>query len=280
MFGKVIAISCGTYHVLAEGAIYKVPARGLFRHKNIKPIVGDNVILDETTFVIDAIDQRKNVLKRPVISNIDQIFIIVSLRKPLFSYELAFKYLTYINSNNINAKIILTKTDLVEDKKEIQEIVNNFHLLGVETHLVSSVTLEGIEELKEICKGKITCLMGQSGSGKSSLINAIDPNYKRDIGEYSFALGRGKHETKEVILLPYNDGFIADTPGFSSLDLNLSKEDLAKFFPKFNTLYTKCYYSNCLHLTENKCAVKEAIENKEIPEVAYSCYKKLIELSK
>ena len=105
----------------------------------------------------------------------------------------------------------------------------------------------------------------------------IDANYEREIGEYSFALGRGKHRTKEVILLPYQGGYIADTPGFSSLDLDLFKEDLAAFFPAFNHLYNKCYFTNCLHISENKCAVKDAINEGKISKKAYECYQKLLD---
>ena len=119
--------------------------------------------------------------------------------------------------------------------------------------------------------------MGQTGVGKSSLINAIDSNYEREVGEYSLALGRGKHKTKEVILLPYQGGYIADTPGFSSLELDLYKDDLAAFFPGFYSLYNKCYFANCLHLSENRCAIKERVNTGEISSLAYDCYKKLSE---
>ena len=131
--------------------------------------------------------------------------------------------------------------------------------------------------MKAIFKDEVSCIMGQTGVGKSSLINAIDPAYEREIGEYSLALGRGKHQTKEVILLSYLGGYIADTPGFSSLDLDLYKEDLAAFYPGFNSLYNKCYFANCLHLSENRCVVKEKVLSGEISNLVYECYKKLSE---
>ena len=152
-------------------------------------------------------------------------------------------------------------------------------MIDIEVYVVSNKTQEGLEEVKKIFKDHITCLIGQSGVGKSSLINSIDKDFERRVGDYSYALGRGKHQTKEVILLPYEGGCIADTPGFSSLELELYKEDLAKFYPGFDKKYTECYFSNCLHLTENRCAVKELIEQGKYPEIAYDCYKKLSEQS-
>ena len=152
-----------------------------------------------------------------------------------------------------------------------------FNSVNIETYFISNKTREGIEEVKALFKDEVSCIMGQTGVGKSSLINAIDPNYEREIGEYSMALGRGKHQTKEVILLPYQGGYIADTPGFSSLELDLYKEDLAAFYPGFNTVYNKCYFANCLHLSENRCVVKEKVNAGEISSLAYDCYKKLSE---
>lgn len=277
MTGRIVALSCGIYSVEANGVIYKVPARGVFRNKNVKPVVGDSVELDEINFIISNVNPRVSNLKRPPIANIDQMLIVESLSQPDFSYLLAFKYLTYANMNNIKAKIVLTKSDRLEDKKIINEIVETFTKIGIEVYAVSNKTQEGLEEVRKLFNNHITCLIGQTGVGKSSLINAVDPQFERAIGEYSYALGRGKHQTKEVILLPYQGGYIADTPGFSSLDLELFKEDLAKYFPSFEDRSLNCYFSNCLHISENKCTVKEAIKNGEIPQIAYDCYLKLSE---
>ena len=164
-----------------------------------------------------------------------------------------------------------------DTEKLINEIKETFASINVETYFISNKTKEGLEEVKALFKDEVSCIMGQTGVGKSSLINAIDSNYERAIGEYSIALGRGKHQTKEVILLPYQGGYIADTPGFSSLELNLYKEDLAAFYPGFTNLYNKCYFADCLHLSENRCLVKEKVHNGEISNLAYECYKKLSE---
>lgn len=275
MEGIVVGLRCGVYSVLSEGVIFRLPARGLFRNKGVKPVVGDKVLINDDYSMIIDVFERTSFLKRPTIANLDQILLVFSLKEPEFSYHLAFKYLTYANMNNIKAKIILTKLDKTKDLEEIKNIKNVFNKLGYEVFVVSNKTKEGLEEVRHIFKNKISCLVGQSGVGKSSLLNAIDPEYDRSIGEYSKALGRGKHETKETILLPYEGGFIADTPGFSSLDLELFKEDLAQFFPSFDKYYLDCYFSNCLHISEPKCLVKQALENGDIPQIAYDAYLKL-----
>lgn len=277
MKGLIVALSCGVYSVSSEDVIYNVTARGVFRNQGVKPAVGDEVEFNPDTMVIEVIYPRKTALKRPPIANISQIILVFSLKEPDFSYLLTFKYLTYANMHNIKAKLVLTKTDKNTDLALVNEIKEVFSSVGIDTYFVSNKTKAGLEEVKALFANEISCVMGQTGVGKSSLINAIDANYEREIGEYSFALGRGKHRTKEVILLPYNGGYIADTPGFSSLDLNLYKEDLAIFFPSFNNLYNKCYYTDCLHVSENKCAVKEKIAEGQISKKAYDCYLKLLD---
>ena len=279
MKGRIVALSCGIYSVESDGIIYNAPARGVFRSRGIKPTVGDVVEISEETYVINKVYDRLNFLKRPPIANVDQMLIIESLKEPEFSYLLAFKYLTYANMNGIKAKIILTKSDKEIDKAYIEEIKNVFKMIGIDVYVVSNKTKEGLDEVRKVFKEHVTCLIGQSGVGKSSLINSIDKDFERRVGDYSYALGRGKHQTKEVILLPYEGGYIADTPGFSSLELELYKEDLAKFYPGFEEKYTDCYFSNCLHLTENRCAVKALIEEGKYPQIAYDCYKKLSEQS-
>ena len=275
MEGRIVGLNCGYYSVLADGIIFKVKARGAFRNKNTKPVVGDRVELDDTYFIINTIYPRDTYLKRPVIANLSQMLIVSSLVEPEFSYYLTFKYLTYANLHGIKANIVLTKSDKFEDTNKIAEIKEVFNKLGINVYVVSNKTKEGLEEIKKLFNNQITCLLGQTGVGKSSLLNSIDPDFKRNVGDYSEALGRGKHETKEVILLQYEGGFIADTPGFSSLDLELYKEEIAQYFPGFSTRFTECYFSNCLHISEKKCKIKEAIELGEIPSIAYENYLKL-----
>ena len=277
MKGLIVAITCGLYAVRADDIIYNTKPRGVFRNQGVKPVVGDIVEFNPDEMVIETIYPRSSALKRPLIANISQIILVFSLKEPEFSYLLAFKYLTYANMHNIKAKLVITKIDKEHDEKLISEIKETFASINVETYFISNKTKEGLEEVKALFKGEVSCIMGQTGVGKSSLINAIDSNFERAVGEYSMALGRGKHQTKEVILLPYQGGYIADTPGFSSLELNLYKEDLAAFYPGFTNLYNKCYFADCLHLTENRCLVKEKVQSGEISNLAYECYKKLSE---
>lgn len=275
MEGRIVGLNCGYYSVLADGIIFKVKAKGAFRIRTIKPVVGDLVELDDTYFLINEVHPRNSYLKRPVIANLSQMLIIQSLVEPEFSYQLTFKYLTYANLHNVKARIILTKSDKYDDKDKIEEIINVFNKLNIDVFVISNKTKEGLDDIKKLFKDEITCLIGQTGAGKSSLINSINPEFNREIGEYSNALGRGKHKTKEVILLPYEGGFIADTPGFSSLDLELFKEEIAQYFPGFSDKFVDCYFSNCLHITEKKCKIKEAVENGNIPQIVYDCYLKL-----
>ena len=272
MEGKILALSCGIYSVLCEGVIYRAPARGIFRYGTIKPMVGDNVDIDLVDIVINYVYPRVSQLKRPSVANIDQMLIVSSLVEPAFSYLLVFKYLTYANMNSIKAKVIITKSDKSDNQQLIDEIKDVFSRINVDVYFVSNKERTGLEAVSTLFTNHITCLIGQTGVGKSSLINAIDPHFERAVGDYSRALGRGKHKTKEVILLPYKGGYIADTPGFSSLDLDLYKEELAQYFPGFTELYLKCYFSNCLHISEERCTVKKALEDGIISKIAYDCY--------
>ena len=276
MIGIVVAIQCGVYSVEVDGVIYQTSPRGIFRKNHQKIAVGDRVVLDDTNFIITDVLDRTSFIKRPYIANVDQMVMVFSLVEPEFSYFLACKYLTYANSLGIKARLVLTKTDRVSDKNYVNEIVNNFNKIGVEVSLLSSKNKDGVEEIKKLLANKVSCLMGQTGVGKSSMLNSIDPDFAREIGEYSSALGRGKHQTKEVVLLPFKGGYIADTPGFSSLELDLKKEEVAKFFPGMEDLALTCYYSNCSHVSEPKCAVKAAIEEGNIPSIFYESYLQLL----
>lgn len=274
MNGKIVGIKYGVYFVDTENGIIESTARGLFRIKNIKPLVGDEVVLNEYKQIVE-IKNRKSELIRPAISNIDQMLIVTSLKEPEFSYHLCFKYLTYANLNNIPCSIIVTKIDLIDDKHLIKEIKTTFDSVDVPVYFVSNKSKQGLSDVDMLFQNKVTCLMGQTGVGKSSLLNYIDPNYKREIGEYSEVLHRGKHQTKEVMLLPFKNGYIADTPGFSSLDLKIFVEDLSKYFPKINKISKECYFNDCVHLNESNCAVKKALETKDLLPIVYDCYVKL-----
>ena len=277
MLGRIVAISYGVYSVNCDGVIYQTSPRGLFRKNHQKLSVGDVVNLDESNYVITDLEPRFSSLKRPQIANVEQILVVFSLSEPSFSYYLALKYLCYANYNGIKSYLVLTKTDK-DDLKEGESIKETFEKIGIKTFLVSNKNLSGIEEIKSLFKeNTISCFMGQTGVGKSSLLNSIDPAYERSVGEYSEALGRGKHQTKEVVLLHYLNGYLADTPGFSSLELDMKLEEVSKYYPGIKDYALKCFYNDCMHVSENKCEVKKAVEEGNIPSIIYESYLKLIE---
>lgn len=277
MLGKILSTVGGIYVVYSNGINYRLFPKGIFRHKNQKLLVGDDVLFNDEEMVIEYIEERKNELIRPKVANIDMIFVTMSVVEPELSVELLYKFLTYANMNSIPASVIFTKVDKLSDKSHLEAIKNDLLKLNIKVYYLSKDENSEIDLLKNDIKSKAVVFMGQTGVGKSSAINAIDKNFERKIGEYSYALGRGKHQTKEVILFPYEDGFIADTPGFSSLDLNIFKEDLAMYFPGYNDLYTQCYFSNCLHQNEKQCKIKEEISKGNLSKEGYEAYIKLLD---
>ncbi len=277
MEGKILSNIRGVYTIYADGVCYNVFSRGNLRHKNKTLLVGDDVIFDDELLIIEDVKDRKNELIRPKSANIDQLLVIMSLKEPDYSLELIYKFLTYANMNNIPASVVLTKADLVTDFALVYKLKEDLLKVGVETYIISPKESEEITRLKSSLKNKTTIIMGQTGVGKSTLMNEIDPSFRRLIGEYSVALNRGKHQTKEVILYAYEGGFIGDTPGFSSLELDIYKEDLATYFPGYNKYYLDCFFSNCLHQNEKECKVKEAIEKGELSKDAYKVFLKLLD---
>lgn len=278
MRGKILSSKGNVYVVLGEdGIFYNVFPRGLLKFRNKNVMVGDECNIDDENFSIEDILPRKNSLIRPKVSNVDQIFVMMSVKRPELSKELIFKFLTYVNMNNVEPKLILTKYDLLEDKSMYNDFIDELNKLGVEVFLISKYDELSISLLKEKLKNKTSMFMGQTGVGKSSFINMLDASFERKEGEYSEVLHRGKHQTKEVILLPYEGGYIIDTPGFSSLDLDISKHDLAHFFPGFNKLYTSCFYTDCLHKNEKNCKIKEEMANNLFSDETYNIYLKLLE---
>ena len=275
MQGKILSTLGGVYVVYCNGVNYRLFPKGIFRHKNQHLLVGDNVEFDEDDLVINEILDRKNELIRPKAANIDVLLITMSVVEPELSVELLYKFLTYANMNNIQASVVFTKIDMLDDFFHLNSLRSDLEKLGVKVYYLSNKADSEIANLKSDLLGKATIFMGQTGVGKSSTINHIEPNFERKVGQYSVALGRGKHQTKEVVLLPYENGFIGDTPGFSSLDLNIFKEDLAQYFPGYSNLYMQCYFSNCLHQNEKQCKIKEEISKGNLSKEGYDVYIKL-----
>ena len=274
MIGKIIKQISNDYTVKLDNEIVVCKARGKFRKMGITPLVGDNVVIDKENNYIMEILKRKNELERPSVANIDQAVIVTSVKIPDFSSNLLDKLLNVIEFNNIKPIICFTKLDLLneEELKEIRDIQAYYKKIGYEVYDNTDI------KLKDIFKDKITVFAGQSGAGKSSLLNMLDNSLNLEIGEVSIALGRGRHTTRHTELIEVLDGLIADTPGFSALDFNgMSKEDIRDNFMEFNEYKEYCEYKDCMHLNEKKCAIKENVENKIILNSRYENYLKFIE---
>lgn len=248
-------------------------ARGKFRKMHITPLVGDMVIIDYQNRYILEVLKRKNELIRPSIANVDQAVIITSVHIPNFSSNLLDKLLVTIEYNNILPIICFTKLDLIDNdtRLEIDKYIEYYRKIGYQVYLNTD------EKLKLIFKGKVTVFAGQSGAGKSTLLNRLDSNLKLDTGEVSVALGRGKHTTRHVELIPLLDGLVADTPGFSSLTFDgMTKEDIRDNFIEFNKYRDLCEYKDCMHKDEIICSIKEKVSNGEIIQSRYDNYLKFI----
>lgn len=274
MIGRIIKIISDDYTVLSENKEYTCKARGRFRNDNITPLVGDMVEFDNKENYILKILKRKNELLRPPVSNIDQAFIITSTKKPDFSSNLLDKLLCIIEFTSIKPIICFTKLDLLNEKElvEINEIVSYYNKIGYDTYLNTETEL-----IKKVFKDKISVFTGQSGAGKSTLLNYLDTSLNLKTDEISEALGRGKHTTRHVELIPLYEGLVADTPGFSSLDFNgMTKEDVRDNFTEFNDYKEGCEYRSCMHNLEPNCEIKKQVKLGNILESRYENYIKFI----
>ncbi len=273
MNGQIIRIIADLYTVKIDDMLYGCRARGVFRNKGITPLVGDNVIVDTDNNIIVKVLPRKNELKRPVIANVDNALIVASVKEPDLDLILLDKLISIVTYNNIEPIIVFTKLDLLTEEKimEITALREYYESIGYKVFYNN----EPASIIKTI-KGKIVVLAGQSGAGKSSLINRLTDKYDIETKEISKALGRGKHTTRHTELYDIDDALVADTPGFSSLDLStISKEELQYTFIEFKDY--ECKYRDCLHNKEDDCAIKKAVENKKILKSRYDNYLKILE---
>lgn len=272
MKGQVTKIISNDYTVQTTEKKYILKPRGKFKNENIDIKVGDYVIFDEKDKVITKVLKRKNQLNRPNVSNIDEAFIITSLKKPDFSDNLLDKLLVVCKLNQINPVICITKKDLLtkEEWKKLKPIINYYKRLGI-TVLYNNK----LSKIKRRFKNKTVVLTGQTGAGKSTLMNKLDKTLNFETNEISKALGRGKHTTRYVTLVPINKGKVLDTPGFSLIDLSDYTDNQIKHsfkeFDKYN-----CPYKDCSHINEKECQVKKHIGT-EILKSRYENYLKFIE---
>ena len=266
----------GFYTVETPEGIYTCTARGKFRKARISPYAGDRVRIlgeEDGTGALDEILPRKNFLVRPPIANIDQLFIVTSLRDPSPDPLILDKTIAAAELEQIAPVLVLTKTDL-DDASPLQEI---YSVAGIPCFAVSSVTGEGVDQVGALLEGRISAFTGNSGVGKSTLLNALFPDLQLKTGEISQKLGRGRHTTREVELYKLEGGgYVADTPGFSTFDIEryrmTDKEKLAFGFREFAPYLGACQFSSCSHTCEKGCAVLQAVEEGKIPRSRHESY--------
>lgn len=267
MKGTIIKIVSDTFTVKTPKGNFECKARGNLRFRDIFPLVGDEIEFDVDNLIIERVIKRRNSLVRPPVANMDQVLIITSVKKPNFSSNLLDKMLCIIEYSNILPIICFSKVDLAL-KNEYKDIVKYYKSIGYEVLLNTE-----IKKIKKILAGKVTIIAGQSGVGKSSLLNRLDPSLQLKTDEISESLGRGKHTTRHVELFDFCKGMVADTPGFSSLDFDsMTKEDIRDNFIEFNKYRHKCKYASCMHIDEEKCEIKKQVIKGNILESRYKNY--------
>lgn len=276
--GKIVKALSGFYYVLYGNQLIQCRGRGVFRKNKITPLVGDEVVFQaenaQEGYILE-IKERKNELIRPPIANVDQAILVFSAVEPDFSPVLLDRFLVLIEYSRIQPLICVTKLDLAaeDEVKQIEHYKQQYEACGYNVILTSSKDKTGTESLKSYIINKISVFAGQSGVGKSSLLNALRPDLELKTSRISSHLGRGRHTTRHVELIAAAGGLIADTPGFSSLDFgSIEAEELTYCFPEFQKTGVNCKFRGCQHLREPNCAVKAAVEAGKIPGFRYEHY--------
>lgn len=276
--GRIMKALSGFYYVQTSDGIYQCRGRGVFRNKKITPLVGDFVSFDANSpneGYITEIKSRKNELTRPSIANIDQAIIISSAMMPDFNPRLLDRFLVMIEAKDITPVIFITKMDMIdiEEKRAIEHYKRDYDNAGYSVELLSVNYPQVLNRLQTYFADRVSVIAGQSGVGKSSLINALNSNLYLKTGDISKSLGRGKHTTRHVELLDVYNGLVADTPGFSSLDFQeIDLGLLVDSFPEFRERKQGCKFRGCMHVNEPECAVKQAVTDREIPAFRYDHY--------
>lgn len=284
MTGRIIKGIAGFYYVITkDGTVYECKAKGIFRKDRTKPLVGDYVqiqVLDdkEHTGNIEVIFERDNWLIRPNVANVDQALIIFAVTKPKPNLNLLDRFLAMMEKQQIETVICFNKQDIAsENERAILE--EGYKTCQYDVRFLSAMTEEGIEQLKDVLKGKTTVVAGPSGVGKSSVINLLQPDAAMETGGISEKIGRGRHTTRhsELIYLD-EDSYIVDTPGFSSLFMEeFSKDELKKYYREFPQFEQDCRFQGCVHIHEPVCGVKQAVRDGKISSLRYDNYVTLYE---
>ncbi|WP_058301648.1 ribosome small subunit-dependent GTPase A [Gorillibacterium timonense] len=280
--GLIVKALSGYYYVLPEGqapgteALVQCRARGIFKKHKVSPLVGDRVdfsLTENGEGTVDAIGERTSELIRPPIANTELAVLVFSVQEPAFNDQLLDKFLVHIEKAGLDTVIVLTKTDLKPEDTEWVSRIEPYRRMGYDIFITSSKQMEGIDAVRARLSGTVSVFAGQSGVGKSSLVNALLPGLKLATDEISMRLGRGKHTTRHVELIPLNGGWVADTPGFSQLDfLELEAEELSDCFRDLHTYAPACRFRGCLHHKEPGCAVRAAVEQGELASWRYEHY--------
>jgi ribosome biogenesis GTPase len=282
--GKIIKGIAGFYYVHVPGVgTYECKAKGIFRKENIKPLVGDNVMLevtDDKDFEgnIMEILPRKSTLIRPAVANIDQALLIFAINKPTPNYNLLDRFLIMMRQQGLECIICFNKNDISDDI-EREEIAGIYKDSGCKVVFASALENRGIDELKDILEGKTTAVAGPSGVGKSSIVNCLQSGVEMETGAISEKIDRGKHTTRHSELITISDNtYIMDTPGFSSLSIfNMEKEELKEFYPEFAPFEGECKFLTCVHIHEPVCGVRNALNAGKINKIRYNNYVTLYE---
>ena len=282
--GVILKALSGFYYVKSDDRMISCRARGKFRYQKLSPLVGDRVeftALEDGKGILDAILPRKNEFQRPAVANVDQLVIIASGAVPVTDPFLIDRIVSLAESKTCEPIICINKWDLVQ----AEELYDIYASSGFTTLKVSAATGEGIPVLQELTRGKISAFTGNSGVGKSSILNVLEPDFHLPVGEVSDKLGRGRHTTRHVELFGLKQGgLIADTPGFSAFDTEKmelrNKDELQYTFREFAPYLDRCRFAGCAHIKEKGCAVLEALSKGKIQPSRHSSYVRLYEQAK
>ncbi|MGM8286265.1 ribosome small subunit-dependent GTPase A [Clostridium perfringens] len=279
MEGIIIKGIGGFYYIKTDEGIIESKARGKFRYNSLKPMVGDRVTIkvENGKGIIEDIHERSSELIRPTVANVTQAFVVFAIKNPDINLDLLNRFLTLCEYNDIHAVVCLNKEDLCteEEKENLKELIND---IGYEVLFINAKEGKGFDALKERLEHNITVLCGPSGAGKSTLLNSFIDREHMETGSVSEKIGRGKHTTRHSELIDVDNGYLVDTPGFTTLDVTFIDRDSLKYcFPEFNDYNNLCKFNGCNHYKEPKCAVKEAVEEGKINKLRYDFYIKTLE---